>query len=86
MPRNNKSGFKRGQKAPASGQYQEIGPRGGPGREVTVPIGQPLPNHAKEQQKRIQASADRRPQPPGSTKKSGREAGLGSEGRRATAQ
>ena len=43
MPRNNKSGFKRGQKAPASGQYQEIGPRGGPGREVTVPIGQPLP-------------------------------------------
>ena len=43
MPRNSKSGFKRGQKAPASGQYQEIGPRGGPGREVTVPKDRPLP-------------------------------------------
>ncbi len=43
MPRNSKSGFKPGQKAPASGQYQEIGPRGGPGREVTVPKDRPLP-------------------------------------------
>ena len=43
MPRNSKSGFKPGQKAPASGQYQEIGPRGGPGREVIVPKDRPLP-------------------------------------------
>jgi len=36
--------LKPGQEAPASGQYQEVGPRGGqPGREVTVPKGRPLP-------------------------------------------
>lgn len=32
-----------GQKAPASGQYQQIGPRGGKGKEVTVVKGEPLP-------------------------------------------
>ncbi|MFA6958358.1 MAG: YjzC family protein [Thermoanaerobaculia bacterium] len=33
-----------GDKAPGSGQYREVGPRGGnPGREVTVPKGRPLP-------------------------------------------
>ena len=30
------SGLKSGQKAPASGQYREVGPRGGKGREVTA--------------------------------------------------
>ena len=38
-----KSGFKPGQKAPASGQYQKIGPRGGKGPEVTSVKGEPLP-------------------------------------------
>ncbi len=32
-----------GTPAPRSGQYQEIGPRGGEGREVTVPRDHPLP-------------------------------------------
>lgn len=36
--------LKPGQKAPASGQYPVIGPRGGnTGKEVTVPKGRPLP-------------------------------------------
>lgn len=36
--------LKPGQTAPRSGQYTEVGPRGGqPGREVTVPAGRPLP-------------------------------------------
>jgi hypothetical protein len=35
--------FKPGETAPASGQYQELGPRGGPGREVTVVRGETLP-------------------------------------------
>lgn len=36
--------FKPGQDAPASGQYEEIGPRGGKtGHEVTSNKGQPLP-------------------------------------------
>lgn len=38
-----KSGMKPGEKAPASGQYTQIGPRGGKGREVTVVKGEPLP-------------------------------------------
>lgn len=38
-----KSGFKPGEKAPNSGQYQQIGPRGGKGPEVTVTKGEPLP-------------------------------------------
>lgn len=37
------SGMKPGQTAPASGQYQEIGPRGGKGHEVTVSKGETLP-------------------------------------------
>lgn len=32
-----------GQKAPKSGQFQEVGPRGGRGREVTSVRGEPLP-------------------------------------------
>lgn len=38
-----KSGLKPGQKAPNSGQYQEIGPRGGKKDEVTIIKGKPLP-------------------------------------------
>lgn len=38
-----KGSFKPGQKAPASGQYQQVGPRGGKGHEVTVTKGEPLP-------------------------------------------
>ena len=37
------SGLKPGQTAPRSGQYQEIGPRGGRGQEVTSVKGEPLP-------------------------------------------
>lgn len=40
---SSKASFKPGQKAPASGQYQQVGPRGGKGREVTVTKGEPLP-------------------------------------------
>ena len=36
-------GLKPGQKAPRSGQYQKIGPRGGKGDEVTSVKGEPLP-------------------------------------------
>ena len=36
--------FKPGQKAPKSGQYPVVGPRGGPtGTEVTTTKGEPLP-------------------------------------------
>lgn len=35
--------YKPGQKAPRSGQYQQIGPRGGKGKEVTVVRGEPFP-------------------------------------------
>ena len=38
-----KSGLKPGSEAPASGQYQQIGPRGGQGREVTAVKGKMLP-------------------------------------------
>jgi hypothetical protein len=37
------SGLKPGQTAPKSGQYQQIGPRGGRGSEVTSVKGEPLP-------------------------------------------
>lgn len=37
------SGYKPGQKAPASGQYQIVGPRGGKGPERTVVRSEPLP-------------------------------------------
>ncbi len=43
MAANKSSGAKPGNKAPASGQYQQIGPKGGKGREVTVTKGEPLP-------------------------------------------
>lgn len=35
--------YKPGQKAPTSGQYQIIGPRGGGGPERTVTRGEPFP-------------------------------------------
>ena len=47
MASNKMSGFKPGVKAPASGQYQEVGPRGGRGREVTTVKGKPLPPSTK---------------------------------------
>lgn len=37
------SGLRPGQKAPASGQYCQVGPRGGKSREVTAVKGKPLP-------------------------------------------
>lgn len=37
------SGIRPGQKTPASGQYQEIGPRGGKGGEVTSVKGERMP-------------------------------------------
>ncbi len=37
------SGLKPGQTAPRSGQYQQVGPRGGQGAERTVTKGEPLP-------------------------------------------
>lgn len=39
-----KRGFKPGQRAPRSGQYQKIGPRGGKGDEVTSVRGESLPS------------------------------------------
>jgi hypothetical protein len=41
------SGMKPGQKVPASGQYQQVGPRGGKGHEVTSVKGEKLPPAAK---------------------------------------
>jgi len=38
-----KKRFKPGTPAPVSAQYQQIGPRGGAGKEVTVPKGKVLP-------------------------------------------
>ena len=35
--------LKPGTPAPKSGQYREVGPRGGEGKEVTVPKGHNLP-------------------------------------------
>ncbi|OHB68294.1 MAG: hypothetical protein A2V70_20450 [Planctomycetes bacterium RBG_13_63_9] len=40
-------GLKPGQPAPASGQYQQIGPKGGKGPEVTSVKGEPLPPTSK---------------------------------------
>jgi len=39
--------LKPGKEAPKSGQYQEIGPKGGKGREVTSVKGEPLPPSTK---------------------------------------
>jgi len=36
-------GLRPGQTAPKSGQYQQVGPRGGKGDEVTVTKGEPMP-------------------------------------------
>ncbi len=41
-------GLKPGQKAPRSGQYQKIGPRGAKGDEVTSVKGEPLPPTEKK--------------------------------------
>jgi len=38
-----KGSLKPGMPAPASGQYQQIGPRGGSGKEITGVKGKPLP-------------------------------------------
>ena len=38
-----KQRLKPGQKAKRSGQYRQVGPRGGKGKEVTVVKGEPLP-------------------------------------------
>ena len=41
--------FKPGEKAPASGQYMRLGPRGGEtNKEVTVVKGEPLPPTTKK--------------------------------------
>jgi hypothetical protein len=40
-------GLRPGEKAPNSGQYQQIGPRGGAGKEVTSVKGETLPPAAK---------------------------------------
>lgn len=37
------SGLKPGQSAPKSGQYQQIGPKGGKGIEVTIVKNEPMP-------------------------------------------
>lgn len=42
MP-SKRSGLKPGQRAPQSGQYQQVGPRGGKGAERTVVKDEPLP-------------------------------------------
>lgn len=42
------SGLRPGQPTPLSGQYQEMGPRGGPKAEITSVAGKPLPpTHGK---------------------------------------
>ena len=41
-------GLRPGQKAPRSGQYQKIGPRGAKGDEVTSVKGEPLPPTQKK--------------------------------------
>ena len=46
-----KSGFKPGQKAPISGQYRIIGPRGKKGPERTVVKGEPFPPTPKPKSK-----------------------------------
>lgn len=41
------SGLKPSQRAPRSGQYQQVGPRGGKGAERTVVRGEPMPPTSK---------------------------------------
>ena len=38
-----KKNLKPGQPAPNSGQYEQVGPRGGKGKEITAVKGKPLP-------------------------------------------
>lgn len=40
-------GLKPGQTAPKSGQYVQVGPKGGKGNEVTVTKGEPMPPSPK---------------------------------------
>ena len=40
-------GLRPGQTTPVSGQYQQIGPRGGKGNEITAVEGKPLPPAAQ---------------------------------------
>jgi hypothetical protein len=40
--------YKPGEKAPVSGQYQEVGPRGGKVKEITAIKGHPLPPPEKK--------------------------------------
>ena len=40
---NKRDGFKPGERAPQSGQYQIIGPRGGKGPERTIVRHEPMP-------------------------------------------
>lgn len=47
MSRKNTRGLRPGQKAPISGQYEQVGPRGGRGPERTVVRGEPLPPTSK---------------------------------------
>ena len=49
MPKKT-SGLKPGQKAPVSGQFQRIGPRGGKGPEVTAVKGQAVTAQPEEWQ------------------------------------
>jgi transcriptional regulator with XRE-family HTH domain len=46
--RNRSTGLKTGSVAPISGQYQQTGPRGGKGKEVTSVKGKPLPATPKK--------------------------------------
>ena len=43
-----KTNLKPGERAPASGQYQQVGPRGAVPREVTVVKREPLPPAPKK--------------------------------------
>ncbi len=43
MSKAKTSGLKPGQTAPKSGQYQEVGPKGGKGPEITLPKGHTVP-------------------------------------------
>lgn len=47
MSKSRSSNLRPGQRAPRSGQYQERGPRGGLGREVTVVRRESLPPTTK---------------------------------------
>lgn len=47
MSKAKTTGLKPGQTAPKSGQYQEIGPKGGKGPEITLPKGHTVPPGSK---------------------------------------